>query len=191
MSFLNHIQGKIIDVSNNFLILSLGDISFRIKGSKEFLEALKSKIGEEIKIYISEILEEKEISLIGFIDKEKRDFFEELLSLSGVGVKLALRIVENITLQEWRVSLESDNWEILTIVPGIGKKLAQRIFFSAKKSLPIEEREEKVDIVMEALNKLGYSKKQVNKISRELLKEKEKSPEELLKIALEKLRKEL
>ncbi|MCX7846340.1 MAG: helix-hairpin-helix domain-containing protein [Dictyoglomaceae bacterium] len=191
MNFLNYIQGKIVEITNNFLILSLGSISFRIRGSEEFLGILKSKIGEEVKIYISEILEEKGISLFGFIDKEKRDFFEELLTLSGVGIKLALKIVENITLQEWKLSLEKDNWEILTTVPGIGKKLAQKIFFSAKRTLPIEEKEDKIDTVIEALQRLGYPKKQIIKISRELLKEKEKPPEELLKIALEKLNKEI
>lgn len=191
MSCLNHIQGKIIEISNNFLILSLGSISFRIRGSDKFLEILRNKIGEEVRIYVSEILEEKGISIFGFIEREKRDFFEELLNLSGIGIKLALKIVENITLQEWEQALEQDNWELLTTVPGIGKKLAQKIFFSAKRILPIKEREEKVDIVLEALERLGYSKKQVNKISKELLKEKEKSPEELLKIALDKLRKEI
>ncbi len=190
MSFLNHIQGKIIEVSTNFLILSLENIGFRIKVSPESLKILRDKIGEEIKIYVSEILEEKGVSIIGFIEKEKRDFFEELLSLSGVGINLAFKIVENITLQEWRSSLEENNWEILTTVPGIGKKLAQKIFFSAKGTIPIEDKEEKVDIVGEALQKLGYSRKQVNRILKELLKDKEKSSEELLKIALEKLKKE-
>lgn len=190
MSFLNHIQGKIIEVSTNFLILSLGNLGFRIKVSPESLNILRDKIGEEIKIYVSEILEEKGVSIIGFIEKEKRDFFEELLSLSGVGINLAFKIVENITLQEWRSSIEENNWEILTTVPGIGKKLAQKIFFSARGTIPIEDKEEKVDIVEEALQRLGYSRKQVNKILKELLKDKEKSSEELLKIALEKLKKE-
>lgn len=190
MSFLNHIQGKIIEVSTNFLILSLGNVGFRIKVSPESLKILRDKIGEEIRIYVSEILEEKGVSIIGFIEKEKRDFFEELLSLSGVGINLAFKIVENITLQEWRSSIEENNWEILTTVPGIGKKLAQKIFFSARGTIPIEDKEEKVDIVEEALRRLGYSRKQVNKILKELLKDKEKSSEELLKIALEKLKKE-
>lgn len=190
MTFLNHIYGEILEVSKNYLILSLKNISFRIKISEKTFEKLKDKKGEKVALYISEIIDEKRIIFVGFLEREKRDFFEELMNLSGVGSKLALKITDNISLEEWRSALDKDNWEILTLIPGIGKKLAQRIFFYAKRVVPREEREE-IGIVMEALNKLGYPKKEIEGIIKDLSREKEKSSEELLKIALEKLRKEL
>ncbi|MGB9856633.1 MAG: Holliday junction branch migration protein RuvA [Dictyoglomaceae bacterium] len=190
MSFLNHLQGKILDVSSNFLILSLNRISFRIRISEKLFSEIKNRIGEDVILYISEILDERGINFFGFLEKEKRDFFEELLNLSGVGVRLALKIVDNITLEEWKDALEKDNWEILTTVPGIGKRLAQKIFFSAKRVLPKEEREEEINVIIEALYKLGYSKKEVEKVIKDLSREKEKTPEELLKMALERLKKE-
>ncbi|PMQ02354.1 MAG: Holliday junction branch migration protein RuvA [Dictyoglomus sp. NZ13-RE01] len=189
MSFINHIHGKILEVDNNVLIISLNKISFRIFLSDCSIKKIKDKIGEEIDIYVSEIFNMESIRLYGFLEKDERDFFESLMELPGVGVRLALKIVDNITYNDWKNALENNNWEILTSIPGIGKKIAQKIFFSAKRTLPIEEKSDEIETVANALINLGYTKSEVNKVMKELSKEKGKSIEELIKIALDILRK--
>jgi Holliday junction DNA helicase RuvA len=189
LSFLNHIEGKIQDIYDNFLILTINNIGLRIKISDNLSKDLKNNVGKKIRLYLSEILEEREISIYGFLEKDKRDFFERLLKLTGVGVRLALKIVDYISIEEWQTALDEGRWEILDKVPGVGKKIAQRIFFEAKKTIPKEERED-LSIIESALINLGYTKGEIEKIIKELSSEKERDPEKLLKKALDKLKRE-
>jgi len=188
--FFNHIKAKISEVSDEIVIFDLTFIGFRIFVSKKDCEILKENLGKEVLIFLSEVIEKEEIKLFGFLDKEERDLFEKLKSVSGIGAKLALKIVGNISPQEFREAIENEDLNILLNVPGIGKKTAQKIFLEMKGVIPKLTSDEV--LVSKALYQLGYNKEEVEEVLKDIKKEfsEIKDLEEVIKFALKKLTKE-
>jgi len=188
--FFDHIKAKISEVSNEIVIVDLNFIGFRIFVSKKDYEVLKENLGKEILLFLSEVIEKEEIKLFGFLDKDERDLFEELRSVSGIGAKLALKIVGNVSPKEFREAIEEEDLHILLNVSGVGRKTAQKIFLEMKGVIPKVTSDEV--LVSKALYQLGYNKNEVEEVMKDIKKEfnEIKDLEEVIKFALKKLTKE-
>ena len=191
MSLFHFIEGKLDKIYDKFVIVSLDFFSFRVICGEKDLSFLSNNVGQKVKIYISESIDKEEIKIFGFLDESKRDLFEDLKHIKGVGEKIALRIVDYFSPEEFKEILESEDINALLKVPGVGKKVAQKIFLEKNGLLPKEKKEE--GTIRKALYNLGYSKEEVDEVMKEIRKEFKdfENVEEIIKFALQRLSKEL
>ena len=107
-------------------------------------------------------MREDALQLYGFADTAERELFEQLLSVSGVGPKVALAIVSGSTPAELRRAIAREDTARFEAIPGIGRKTAQRVVLELKGSLALEPEEPSADgdghvVARDALVELGYS----------------------------------
>lgn len=126
------IQGKIADIRNDHMIVVVNGIGYKIFAP----DSSFGKVDEEILLNTSLIVREDSMTLYGFLRAADRDLFEKLLTISGVGPRVALAILNTLNADNLRNAVVSDRPEILTRVPGIGKKTAQKILIELKDKLP-------------------------------------------------------
>jgi len=122
-----YLKGLLVekDLVNKQLVIELNGIGFLIQSN---LRALNSfELNSQIKIYTKALIKEEEIKLFGFIDKASKEIYEHLQSVSGVGPKSAMSILDTLDIQDILSAVLSDKPKILSTAPGIGLKTAQRI----------------------------------------------------------------
>lgn len=196
---LAYIKGNLEIKNNDYVVIDVGGLGYKINMSKKALENV-GNIGEKIKVYTYYRVREDDISIFGFNTNEELRMFELLLSVSGVGAKVALTILSNIDITEFALAVITDDVNKIVKIPGIGKKSAQRIILELKdklkaqelaeaeeqgkaKKIKKEENSEAQEEAIAALQILGYSKKDVEKAF-EKLANKNVSVEELIKKGL-------
>ncbi len=161
------INGKVHFKLNNFLIIETAGIGFKVFITEKDLE--KIKIGEKILIFIYTHIKEGGIELYGFLNKNELDFFELLNTISGVGPKTALSILNKNSIKELAAAIKHNKIEFLTTTSGIGKKTAERIILELKNKIKNEDDEKISEIIdldkdlLNALTDLGYKKEDAKK----------------------------
>jgi holliday junction DNA helicase RuvA len=115
-------------------------------------------------LYTRLIVREDLLALYGFGSETEREMFDTLLKVSGVGPKLAIAILSNMSLDNLRAAIASDKPDMLTRVPGVGKKMAQKIVLELKDKIPTSadgmtfgDFDTTNSDVMDALTSLGFS----------------------------------
>lgn len=195
---LAYIKGSLEIKNNDYIVIDVGGLGYKVNMSKKALESVGS-IGDKIKVYTYYRVREDDISIFGFNTNEELRMFELLLSVSGVGAKVALTILSNIEIAEFALAVITDDVNKIVKIPGIGKKSAQRIILELKDKLKAQElaeeeqeenntskqekNSEAVEEATSALQILGYSKKEIEKAF-EKLANKNVSVEELIKKGL-------
>jgi Holliday junction DNA helicase RuvA len=127
-----------------------------------------AQIGEAVSLYIYHNITESSQALYGFHTYDEQEFFELLLSISGIGPKVALSVLNAASLADIREAVIADNPEILTNISGIGKKTAERIVLELKNKIKVGDIRpigtKSIDVgssanmdVYEALLRLGYN----------------------------------
>lgn len=167
---LDFIKGNISEIYEGEIVLDNNDIGYLISISQ--LDISKLSLNEELKIYLRLILREDNISLYGFLNKDSRTLFDLLNTVSSVGPKLSMTIIGALGSSQLRSAILSEDANILTKSPGVGKKTANRIILElkdkiSKKSftedldLSILDSSDTIDInndpALEALLSLGYN----------------------------------
>ena len=196
---LAYIKGSLEIKNNDYIVIDVGGLGYKVNMSKKALDNV-GNIGDKIKVYTYYRVREDDISIFGFNTNEELRMFELLLSVSGVGAKVALTILSNIEITEFALAVITDDVNKIVKIPGIGKKSAQRIILELKDKLKAQElaeteeqgetkeyREEENNEAQEeaiaALQILGYSKKDIEKAFAKLAN-KNVSVEELIKKGL-------
>jgi holliday junction DNA helicase RuvA len=128
------IQGKVLHKGNDALVIAIAGVGVEIIATRATHE--KSLLGDDTFIYTRLIVREDSLTLYGFISDYERDMFDTLLKVSGVGPKLAIQILSNISLDNLRQAVATERAELLTRVPGIGQKTAKKILLELKDKLP-------------------------------------------------------
>ena len=171
-----YIKGKIVEKSNNYVIIENNGIGYRIFMTMTSIEKITDDNGE-IKIYTYYQVREDNISLYGFLQKEELRMFELLLSVSGVGAKSAIAMLSSILPSEFAMAIIQNDTSKLTKIQGVGAKTAARIVLELKDKLKTEEAisksnntikeaiksEQETDEAIQALQILGYGKKEIEK----------------------------
>ena len=170
-----YIKGKIVEKSNNYVIIENNGIGYRIFMTMTSIEKITDG-NEEIKIYTYYQVREDNISLYGFLQKEELRMFELLLSVSGVGAKSAIAMLSSILPSEFAMAIIQNDTSKLTKIQGVGAKTAARIVLELKDKLKTEEAisksntikeaiksEQETDEAIQALQILGYGKKEIEK----------------------------
>lgn len=196
---LAYIKGSLEIKNNDYIVIDVGGLGYKVNMSKKALESV-GNIGDKIKVYTYYRVREDDISIFGFNTNEELRMFELLLSVSGIGAKVALTILSNIEITEFALAVITDDISKIIKIPGIGKKSAQRIILELKDKLKAqelaeadgqeetrqnkqEENSEAEEEAIAALQILGYSKKEIEKAF-EKLANKNVSVEELIKKGL-------
>ena len=166
------LSGTIVHKEARFAIIDVSGVGYKVAMTEETLADLREDAKVTLFTYLA--VREDALDLYGFKDFATKSFFELLISISGIGPKTALGVLNVTTLPALRRAVTSQDTSHLTKVSGIGNKLAQKIVLELKGKFEAEDAEsgttlrEEVD-ALEALKSLGYSQNE----AREALKKVE------------------
>ena len=125
-----HLEGTVSELGPNFAVLDCGGLGFALNVTTNTLSRLKN--GQRAKLYVSESIGETNFDLFGFFDKSEKRCFEMLIGVSGIGPKAALSILSYNSPESLALAVLNDDTKALTVAPGIGKKIAQRVILELK-----------------------------------------------------------
>jgi len=152
------LTGKPVARAADGLVLDVGGIGYLLRPSVRALQ--KTKPDREVTLDTYLVVREDALQLYAFAEPAERELFEHLLSVSGVGPKVALLIVSGSTPAELRRAIVLEDTARFLAIPGVGKKTAERVVLELKEKLGLEQigPEGTVDFVArDALLELGYS----------------------------------
>ncbi len=164
------LRGQIIKRGDDFVILDVHGVGFRVRVPASTLESLGME-GSNAELLTHLQVREDDLSLFGFATEDELELFELLLTVSGIGPKAALGILSAAPSQTVRAAIAQNNLDLLTGIPGIGKKTAQRLVLELKGKVELPEGEfaevSPLDQeVVAALVTLGYSAAEAQRAAR-------------------------
>lgn len=174
---ISFIIGTLEEKSENGVVINCNGMGYEIQTSTATLSTLPLS-GEECKIYTYLQVKEDGISLFGFTTVDERELFYKLISVSGVGPKMAITILSGMNISDLIVSILKEDTMALSRIKGLGKKTAERICLELKDKLTpvggvlIEDKileidENVLDDACEALISLGLSKNEALRLARQ------------------------
>jgi len=125
-----YLNGTVSEMLNQLAVIDCGGVGFAVNTSANTLSRLK--IGESAKLYTYCNVREDAFDIYGFYTAAEKHCFELLIGVSGVGPKAALSILSSSSPEALVMSIISENEKALTVAPGVGKRLAQRIILELK-----------------------------------------------------------
>ena len=170
-----HLDGKVAELGQGMAVIDCSGVGYLVNVSLNTLAQLKN--GERAKLYISESVREDAFELFGFASKSEKRSFDLLIGVSGVGPKAVLSILSAHTPEALSMAILSGDEKALTVAPGIGKKIAQRVILELKDKLAKESAgfelpvkpgvtvpvgEGKLADASAALGVLGYGPAEIN-----------------------------
>ena len=160
-----HLRGKLIYKQPGQAIIEAGGVGYDVTISVPTFTALPVA-GAETSLHIYTQVSEDRIALFGFQEREEKRLFERLITVSGVGPKLAIKMLSGLSLERTVQAIRGQDHAQLTRIPGVGKKLAERLVVELKDKLdnfavaptPAAVQGPAVDDVLSALVNLGYQR---------------------------------
>ena len=171
-----YIKGLLEMKSSGYIVIDINGLGYKIFMSQNNIDSI-GELHNIIKVFTYVKVREDDIIIFGFKTQEELKMFELLISVSGVGAKSALVMLSCIEPSDFAIAVISNDVKVLTKVPGIGNKSAQRIILELKDKLKEEQLEEKlkdsskrlkdnnenINEAISGLMVLGYSKKDIEK----------------------------
>src|SRR5215471_1062484 len=164
-----HLRGKLIAKHPNQAIVEAGGVGYDVTISVPTFSELPA-LGVEVSVFVHTHVREDALALFGFLRAQEKQLFEKLLSVSGIGPKLAITILSGMPADAMVAAIKGNNVAALVRIPGIGKKTAERMVLELRDKLegfgaapalpPISPVEEDV---ISALVNLGYNRGLVEK----------------------------
>jgi len=160
-----HLRGKLLYKHPGQAIVEAGGVGYDVTISVPTFTALP-QVGAEAALHIHTQVSEDQIALFGFLDSEEKRLFERLITVSGVGPKLAIKMLSGLSVERTVQAIRGQDHAQLVRIPGVGKKLAERLVVELKDKLddfavapvPSVARGGAVDDVLSALVNLGYQR---------------------------------
>jgi Holliday junction DNA helicase RuvA len=192
---INYIKGTITEINPTSVTIETGGIGYFVNISINTFSKLDGK--SDFKILVQEVIREDSHQLFGFADKEERDIFRLLISVSGIGANTARMMLSSLTPGEVEKAILESNVNVLKSVKGIGLKTAQRVIVDLKDKVGKQssageiftfEDNTKREEALSALVMLGFAKSAVAKVLEKIIREeKNLTVEDLIKRALKNL----
>ncbi|AHF07482.1 Holliday junction branch migration protein RuvA [Desulfitobacterium metallireducens] len=187
------LRGKVWEIQTDKLVLDVQGTGYLLTVAYGLLSKLHS--GQELVLYTHVVLREEELSLYGFSSLAEKEIFLQMLTVSGIGPKAALSILSTLGLTQAQSAIAGENLTMLTKVPGIGKKTAQRLVLELREKFKgkVGSGESYISLegtgiqseAVETLLALGFSLEEAKKALAQILTEgRELSVEEQVKEAL-------
>jgi holliday junction DNA helicase RuvA len=161
-----HLRGKLISRHPSLVIVETAGVGYDVTISVPAFAELPP-LGSEVAFHIHTHVREDQIALYGFLRPEEKQLFEKLITVSGIGPKLAITILSGMPADEMVSSIRGNDLARLTKIPGIGRKTAERMVLEIRDKLPPAGAEETRVIpslsatqedVLSALLNLGYQR---------------------------------
>ena len=195
---IGYLHGRVIALYTDHCLLDVHGVGYRVFVANSTRTKLRQR--EEASLFIYTSVREDAIVLYGFANEEEYDLFLQLIGVSGIGPKVALGILSAITVEGLCRAIQNKQASVLTKLPGIGKKSAERLILELKDKvafrgsaeeelLTIENGEEVGDDAaseaMAALQSLGYTPSEIAPVIRKTAKYK--TTEAIIKASLKEL----
>ncbi len=193
------IKGNILEKTPSAIIVETGGIGFEIFISGRTFEKIP-ETGALVELDIYTHVREDDLKLVGFFNKDEKEIFLKLLSVSGISIKIALSAITIYSFKELKRLIISKDVDLIKRIPGIGKKLAERIILELKDKFNEEDimegiiagggiKDEKLFEVRQALKTLGYNGREIDRALSRIKPEdiKNKKVEEILRAALKEV----
>ena len=159
---IDNLSGKLARVDKDGLVIMLGSIGIRVSVPEQL--RVKVNPGDHLELFTNLVVREDSLTLFGFSTLEESQFFKLLLSVSGVGPRTALTILSVLSTDTLRRAILSEQPEVISRVPGVGKMTSQKIVIALQKKVGTRGTDElmapasEIDTeVLTALTGLGYS----------------------------------
>ncbi|NOY99709.1 MAG: Holliday junction branch migration protein RuvA [Chloroflexi bacterium] len=183
------LRGEITQIEDSALVIELGGAGMRVHVPMPLRGRVK--VGESVLLYTHLVVREDSLNLYGFETRAERDLYTMLLGVSGIGPRLALSVLSSLALDTVKRAVFNEESDILSRVPGIGKKTAQRIILALHDKLkPTDALREVASMsdtdseVLAALTALGYSVIEAQTAIQSIPKDAPDDVEERLRLAL-------
>lgn len=194
------LSGKIVDKQHpGKLIVDVNGVGYDVETSLQTFFQVEHQ-NDAVGLHIHTVVREDALLLYGFLDKQERALFRALIKVNGVGPKMAIAILSSISPNEFIDCIHQENTALLTRLPGIGKKTAERLLLEMKgsiqqlsegrvaserlsdQSMPVREQDEAIS----ALEALGYKYSEASKAVKKV-DDGSKNCEQLIRQALQML----
>jgi len=184
------LRGEITQIEDNALVIEIGGVGIRVLVPAPLRGRMK--VGETAFLYTHLVVRETELTLYGFESQADRDLFNLLLGVDKVGPKVALSVLSTMNIEAVQRAVFSDEPELLSRVPGVGKKSAQKIALYLQDRLKpiatlasVAAMSDSDSEVLAALTALGYSVVEAQSAIQSLSKDAPDDVEERLRLALQ------
>ncbi len=200
---ISYIRGELADIEEDKIIIDVGGVGYGIFMPGQAMSRLPG-IGQEVKVYTYLNVKEDAMQLFGFLTRDERSVFRLVIGVNGIGPKGGLNILSQMTPNDLRFAVMSNDVKAISKAPGIGKKTAEKLILELKDKLDIQDLlEESTENELskkssddmnriqteaaEALTALGYGSTEAFRAVRKVEITEESSVEEVLKQALRQI----
>ncbi|MCD6093516.1 MAG: Holliday junction branch migration protein RuvA [Candidatus Omnitrophica bacterium] len=187
----NYLQGILKVKKLEYIVIDVNGVGYQLSvplSTFEKLGDLETKVKIFVYLHFSTSGPTSNVKLYGFLTQEEKDLFKSLISISGIGPRIALTILSGSSVKDFQKAVSEENYQVLTVVPGIGRKTAQRLILELKEKIEFSFSKEEKGIerdALAALISLGYKRQAAEQaIKRVLLDKKEINLEELIRETL-------
>jgi holliday junction DNA helicase RuvA len=184
------LNGEVSEISSDSLVIRLGGVGFRVYVPAPMRNRVH--LGEIIDLHTYLVVREDALTLFGFENSEERDFFILLLGVNGIGPRTSLAVLSTLSPDAIRRAVSSEQSDIFSRVPGVGKKTAQKILLHLQGRIHIDSSMGTVASVNEvdaeliaALTGLGYSIVEAQTALQAIPKDSPEDLETRLRLALQ------
>jgi Holliday junction DNA helicase RuvA len=184
------LRGRVAGKGKDYLVVEVGGVGLKVYVPAPLLDRSDTG-GREVQLYTHLHVRENELTLYGCASREELELFETLLTVSGIGPKVALGILSHVSVETLHHAVARQEPELLGRIPGIGPRTAQKLIFHLKDKVgvglaPIPVLSEEDAEVVAALTALGYSISEAQAALR-ALPERDLPVEEKIRAALSSL----
>ena len=178
----DYISGRLVEKSAASMVVDVAGIGYAVSIPVSTFAALP-EVGQNVKILTHFVVREDMQALYGFYTEEERRLFRLLLSVSGIGPKSALTVLSGISIADLKRAIVNGNLAVLTGIPGIGRKTAERLVIELREKIVVDEKKvhsstldklQAQDALIEdslrALVELGYRKQNAQEAIRKAVK---------------------
>ena len=166
-----YIKGNLVDILEDAVVIEAAGIGYQLLVPSSYKKELP-EIGSKIKLFTYHHVREDQELLFGFLNEQQKQFFLKLTSVSGVGPKVGIKILSEMTITELSHAILGNKISTLVSLPGVGKKMAERLIIELKDKLDIIPTNQTTTSTLDtaylddlslALKTLGYSKDEISK----------------------------
>lgn len=184
------LEGKLESLGGDWAVININGIGFQVFLPTVTFSELGS-IGSTVKLYTHLHLREDNVTLYGFASNDELELFKTLINVSGLGPRMALAMLSTMNAEQLVIAIASGNADLLTSIPGIGTKMANRLVLELKDKIgislvttPMVELAQTNSDVLAALTALGYSASEATRALASLPHDQELNLEEKVRLAL-------
>lgn len=166
---IGFLRGSLIQKQSDRILLDVRGVGYSV-GIPLSTYLRIGDVGDEVTLFVHTHVTDSALALFGFSSQKEKDIFLKLISISGIGPKIALNILSGIEVSDLEEAIRDSDVARLSLVPGIGKKTAMRIALELQEKLIAKEMilqtvqsREKEDLISALMN-MGFKRKEVEKI---------------------------